>query len=353
AETVAFLAIGLPAGVWADRLRRRPLLIAADLVRAALLLTIPAAALLDVLSLPQLYVVALLVGLGTVLFDVTHMSYVPSLVGREHVIPAVSGLEATQSSATAVGPPLGGLLVQWLSAPPVVLANALGYLGSALFLGAIRHHEQRKPRDPGRRILPDIKEGLVLVRDRPALRALAAAGFLIVLGETAWLAVQPVFLVRELGLSSFGYGLVLAVGAVGGLLGAGLAGRLAAAFDTTRLLRGSVVLTAAPMALLPLAHADWRMLLYGTGTFLGYAGMGVYNVTQVGLRQLLCPEELRGRMNATMRFLMWGAMPLGGILGGFVGESLGIRTELWTTVVVMALAAFPVWRVPKRVEAAT
>ncbi|NEY30959.1 MFS transporter [Streptomyces sp. PRKS01-65] len=349
AETAAFLLIGLPAGVWADRYDRRRILIGVDLARALVLLSLPVAALLDVLTLAQLYLVALAVGFGTVLFDVTHMSYVPRLVGRPRVVAAVTRLEAVEFTATAGGPVTAGLLVQFLAAPFTLFINAISYAVSALFLGRIRGEGPDGP-DPGpdagrgtrRRLWPDIKAGLVLVLRDPVLRPLALCGAVIQFFEAAWLGLQPLFLVREIGLSSGVYGVVLASGAVGGLVGAWLTNRLCLRFGTLRTLRLSLP-AAAPLLLLPLADAGWLTALYGIGMFLGMGASAVYNVTQIGVRQLACPDALLGRMNATMRFVMWGVMPFGGLLGGALGSWLGVRTALWICLAGLLLGALPVW----------
>ncbi|MFF1956239.1 MFS transporter [Streptomyces sp. NPDC058220] len=346
AETAAFLLIGLPAGVWADRFRRRRILIAADIARGLVILSLPVASFLGVLSLPHLYVVALLVGFGTVLFDVAHMSYVPQLVGRKRVVEAATRLEVVEFSATAGGPAAAGLLVQYLTAPFTLLVNAFSYAVSALFLSRIRDDGKSPRADaaPGEpsRMWPDIKAGLAVVLRDPVLRPIALCGAVVQLFETGWLALQPIFLIRQIGLSSGGYGVLLAAGAIGGLLGAVLTPPICRRFGTVRTLRISLLMTF-PFLLLPFAAPGWQTVLYGIGTFLGMGASAIYNVTQIGIRQLACPEHLLGRMNATMRFVMWGVMPFGGILGGALGSLFGVRAALTVCLAGLLLAAVPIW----------
>jgi MFS family permease len=342
AETLAFLLIGLPAGVWADRLPLKPILVVADLVRGAVILTVPIAAGLGVLALPHLYAVAFAVGLATVFFDVAHMSFVPLLVPGDRLMEGNSRLEAVDYGAFTVGPGLGGLLVQLVTAPIALVADAASYFASALATGAIRARE-RAAAPTGQRagMWPEIRSGVGFVLRHPVLRAVVTSGSLLVLFDTAWMSIQPVFLVRELGLPPVVYGLLLAAGSIGGLAGALCAARVVRRFGTTRVLRLSFVLTSPFLMVMPFAQHDWRIVLYGVGAFCSWFGSAVFNVTQVTIRQVVTPPALRGRMNATMRFVMWGAMPTGGLVGGALGQALGVRPALWVFAAGTQLAALP------------
>jgi MFS family permease len=313
ADTGAFLLIGLPAGAWADRLRRRPVLVAADVARAALAGSVPVAAALGVLSLPQIYGVALMVGIATVLFDVAHMSYVPFLAGKDHLLRGNARLEAVEYTAFTAGPATGGLLVQLLSAPMALAADGASYLLSALLLRGIRAREPAPAMAGAERLHSAIWAGITLVIRHPALRAVMTTGALLMLFETAWTSIQPVFLIRTLGLAPAQYGILLAVGAAGGLAGALSATRISDRIGTPAVMRLALATTTPFILIMPFAQAGWQISCYVVGAFVSWFGSAVFNVAQMSLRQGLCPPQMRGRMNATMRFAMWGTMPLGGL----------------------------------------
>lgn len=352
ADTAAFLLIGLPAGVWVDRLRRRPVLVGADLVRAAVVSTVPLAAAFGLLGLPQLYGVAFVMGIATVLFDVAHMSYLPFLAGREHLIAGNARLESVDFAAFTAGPAAGGLLVQLLAAPVALLADGVSYLLSALMLGAIRAREPAPAVAAAERLRSAIGSGITYVIRQPALRAVMVTGSLLMLSETAWTAIQPVFLIRKLGLAPVLYGTLLAAGAAGGLAGALSAARIAGRLGTPRVMRLALAVTTPFILIMPFAHAGWQIGLYVIGAFVSWFGSAVFNVAQMSLRQSLCPSAMLGRMNATMRFAMWGSMPLGGLAGGALGQLLGVRTALWIFGACSVAATLPVlvrsWQEPPR-----
>ncbi|MFB9720773.1 MFS transporter [Planobispora longispora] len=342
AETAAFLVLGLPAGVWVDRLRRRPILIWSDLLRAAALASVPLAVALDALTLPQLYLVALLMGLGTVFFDVAHMSFLPSLVGRDDLLRGNGVLETMRSTAVLSGPALGGWLVHAVTAPIALLADAVSYLVSALLLGGVRAEEAPAPAAERRSLREEIAEGVRYVVDHPMLRRLAMVGAVTMLSNGVWFVAQPFFLLRTLGVSPGLYGLLLTGAPVGGLIGAALAPRLAARYGTGRAMCGGAVLASAAPLLVPLAAGGWRLALYPLGCLLLGVGGSVYNVNQLSYRQRITPERLLGRMNASMRFLMWGAAPAGGLLGGTLGTWFDAHAILWVAVCGFFLAHLPV-----------
>jgi len=346
AGTIAFAAVALPAGVWVDRLRRRPLLVGADLARGALLLTIPLAAAAGRLTLAQLLAVALASGVARVLFDVAYPSYVPALVGRDRLVPANAALESNRSVTQLAGPGLGGWLVQLVGAPAAVLADALSYLASAGCLLAIRGGEPAPDRSRGGRLRPELAEGLAFVRDQPALRAIVACTALTNLAWAAAGAVQLLFLVRQVGLAPGTIGLLVSAGSVGGLAGAAVVTRVARAGGTARLIWLSVAATAPFAFCTPLTAPGWRLALFPVGVAVTGFGQVLYNVAQISYRQALCPPGLLGRVNASVRFLVFGALPLGGLLGGLLGERLGVRATLWVCGVGLLLAPVPLLRSP-------
>ncbi len=347
-ETLAFLLIGLPAGAWVDRMRRRSVMIVGDLGRAAALGSVPLVAAFGGLTIWQLYAVVLITGVLTVFFDVSYQSYLPFLVGRQHLVEGNSKLQGTQSVAQVAGPSLGGLLVQLLTAPYAVALDAASYLWSALWVGSIRAREPQPERPAQTHLLHEVREGVAFVVRHRLLRAIAACTSSFNLFFTAAQSMLIVLLARNLHLPAGVIGLLLAAGAVGGLAGALLARRLADRFGQGRIIWLSCAMTTPFMLIAPFLQRDATLVLFVVAEFVMYGGTVVYNVTQVSFRQALCPERLLGRMNATMRFLVWGTMPLGGLLGGALGDTIGIRMTILVGVIGASLAFLPVYFSPLR-----
>ncbi|RKT53348.1 MFS transporter [Saccharothrix australiensis] len=339
ANSAAFLLIGLPAGVWVDRMRRRPVMLAADAVRAALMLSIPLAWWLGTLTFAHLVVVALLVGAATVLFDVAYQSYLPALVGRDQLVEGNSKLTASHSVAHVSGPAAAGGVAQAVGAANGVLATGLGYLWSALFLLRIRAVEPESPAAadrPGLR--SEIAEGLRFVFADRSLRAIVCTTGTANFFDAVGTAVMVLFLSRALGLSDGVIGLLFSAAGVGGVLGALTASRWNRRFGL-RAVWLSLLVTQPFGLLLPFAGADWRLALVVVADLALAYGATVYNIVQVSYRQAICPDHLLGRMNASVRFVVWGALPLGGLVGGLLGEQVGIMTALWVAMVGRVLAA--------------
>ncbi|MET3565701.1 MFS family permease [Leifsonia sp. 563] len=341
ASTVAFAVLGLPAGAWVDRMRRRPLLVASDLVRAVLLATIPLAAVLGLLTMAQLLVVSLLAGVARVFFDVGYRSYLPSVIGRERVLAGNSSLEFVRASGQVAGPALGGVLVSLIGAATVVLVQAGTFAVSALCLLGIRARED-EPTAPEhrRRMRTEIAEGLGFVFRSRVLRSTALASALSNFSFAIASAVNMVFLSRTLGLSPALIGLVIAVGSVTVMVGAAFTTRLSRAVGSVRIVWLSLAVTA-PLSLLgAFAQPGWWTLLIVLGIAAGEFGQIVYAITQVSVRQQICPDRVLGRVNATMQVVVMGLFPVGAIVGGLLGDAIGAR---WTLIVAgILLLACPV-----------
>ena len=341
-ETAAFLVIGLPAGAWVDRWRRKRVLVTADLVRAAVLATLPAAYLLDVLTLGQVFVVAAVTGTATVFFDVAYQSYLPTLVDRTQLVDGNGKLEASRAVAQVAGPGMTGVLLRILGAPLLLLLDAVSFLLSALFLGRIAKPDTVPDRATRRPLRSEIAEGLGFVVRHPLLRRIVACTGSSNLFGSMNSALLVLYVLRVLGLSETTLGLVFSVGAVGGLLGAGTAAWSARRVGEGRSIPLSAVVFAAAGALVPLAAIGAPVLLLVTGWFVLSWAVVVYNVVQVSFRQRLCPPHLLGRMNASVRFIVFGTMPIGGLLGGVLGEWLGVLPALWIATAGGFLACLPV-----------
>jgi len=323
------LLFGLFAGAWADRLRRRPILIAADLGRAAVLAVIPLAAMLGRLTMTHLYVVATLSGFLTVLFDVSYQAYLPSLVERENIVEGNSRLALTESLAEIAGPSLTGALVQLITAPMAILCDAVSFAASAVSLWLIR-----KPEPPPTRALAphmgrEIAEGLRTVWRDPLLQPLAGrsamAAFFLGFGSSLYF----LFVTRELGLTAVLLGLVISAGGLSNLAGAFLAGRIASRWGVGRTLVGSALVIGLAMLAVPLARGSVAVCTaILIASQLCDAAWPVFSINQTSLRQAITPHHLLGRVNAATHLLFHGILPLGALAGGAIAEAIGARNTL-------------------------
>jgi predicted MFS family arabinose efflux permease len=333
ASTIAFLLIGLPAGVWVDRMRRKPLMIAMDVARAALMLTVPVAWWFDLLDLPQLIIVSLAVGVCTVFFDVAYQSYLPLLVGRGQLVEGNSKLQASLSVAEVSGPAIGGYAAQFLGAANGVLATGLGYLSSAFFLVRIRTVEPAPERHPDPHLRREMAEGLRFVFGNVTLRMIVACTGTSNFFHGIQNAVLVLFLLQTVGLSEGTAGLVLSAGGVGGVLGATFAYRIGVLVGQARMIWLIPLLTWPFTLALPFVSDGWGLVLPMACLAVSAFGIVVYNVGQVSYRQAICPDHLLGRMNASIRWVVWGTTPLGALLGGGLGSWIGIVPTLWVSLI--------------------
>lgn len=360
-EYLAFLVFGLPAGAWVDRSRLRRVMIAGDLGRAALLASVPVAALLGVLTLPQLYVVAFGLSCCTVFFDVAAQSALPRLVDGGQLVAANVRLETTRNIVQAGGPGAGGLLLAVLAAPFVLALDALSYLTSAVLLSRIRGAGggpgtvpgpapagvDRAPAAAGLRA--EVVAGLRFVFGDRLLRAVTLAAAVSNLCGTVGAAVLMVLLAGELGLSPLWCGLVFTAEAIGGLLGSLLTARVAARLGEGPAMCGAVLLSGLLwLTAVPFFQADWRLAVAVALQGLGWAAFMPFKITAVVLRQRSCPPELLGRVTATVRFVVWGVMPVGALIGGLLGRHYGTRPTLWAGAAAELCAVLPLLLSPLR-----
>ena len=329
-EFLPFLLVSLPAGVWVDRLPRRPILIAGDLARAGLLASIPIAYFFDALTIWQLYGVGFLVGIATVFFDVAYQSYLPSLVERRQIIDGNAKLEISRSAAQLGGPGVAGLLIGWLKAPAAILFDAVSFLGSALFIFSIRKAEiSQADRAPRRKMRTELREGLSYVLGHPYLKNIAACTALFNFFGLMGFAILLVFARRELDLSPQAIGLAFTLSNIGPLLAALSASKIFARIGVGRTIIVSSILGGPMFLVIPFAphgHAALALLV-PTMVVGGFMGV-VYNIAQVSLRQAITPERIQGRMNSVMRFIVWGAIPLGSFTGGVLASVIGLKATL-------------------------
>jgi MFS family permease len=345
----------LPAGVWVDRMRRRPILIGADLARAVLLTSIPLAFLGGWLTLIQVYFVAFLAGTFEVFFDVAYQSYLPNIVERDELVEGNSKLELSRAASQVAGPTVAGFLIQAIQAPFAILFDAASYLIAALFVGFIRREETGpEPHDPATGERPSMwqeaRAGVGYVFSNRYLRSIAACTGTANLFSNMSGAVLILYLVGQdaLNLTPGRIGIIFALGNLGVILGALTGGRLAKALGIGPTIIISAAVSGIATFAVPLAPQEdpFWVLVIG-GLIVGF-GVVVYNVNQVGLRQAITPDRMLGRMNATMRLIVWGTIPIGALIGGILGTVFGLVPVLWVSAIGASLSFLPVLFSPVR-----
>jgi MFS family permease len=322
---------GLFAGVLADRIRRRPILIGTDLGFAVLAGSIPAAAFLGLLRIEQLYLIQFFSGILAVSSEVTHLAFLPSLAERHQLVEANSKLQTTSSAASIAGPGLAGVLTQLISAPIAIIFDAISFLISALFIRSIRAPEPPPmPAADRKSIRAEIGEGLRFVFGNPTLRPLAEAIALHFLFNGLIYSVLILYASRELKIESALLGVIFAALGLGFLIGAQAAERAARRYGVGPTMLGGAFMTAVAALLIPLADGPLPVIaaMLAFALFLQAFGIQINGINLVSLRQAMTSARLQGRMNATFRFLNLIAVTIGALLAGAIAEVIGLRATL-------------------------
>jgi MFS family permease len=349
ATTAAFLIIALPAGVVVDRTAKRKVMLACDIGRMAVIGSVPLAAAFGALTLGQLYGVALTAGVLTVFFDVAYQSYLPVLVRTDQLVDANGKLSAAAALAQVAGPGTSGALVGVLGAGGAMIADAVSYAVSVASLLLIRAPEPRLERLEVRpRFRQELTAGLSFIaRDAILRKIVACTGTANLFAGIAY-SLLILFMIRVLHVRAAETGLVVALAALGAVAGAVVSGPLSRLIGTARLIWVSMLGFGAIVLLTPAARPGWSTAL----CIVGWAGNGfsaeLYNVAQVSYRQAICPPEMLGRMNSALRWIVWGTLPFGAVLGGTLGSVLGIRGGLWIAAAGLWAAGLWVFFSPLR-----
>jgi len=339
AGTAAFLLIALPAGVLVDRRRKRPIMLGADLGRMVLIGSIPIAAALGILTLAQLYIVALASGLLSVFFDVAYQSFVPVLVGRDRLIEGNSKMGLPSSFANVIGPSAAGGLIALAGAARAMAADAGSFAASATTLALLRTREPDPAPPAAKRLMSaEIAEGLRYVAGHRVLRRIVACTATSNLFNGVWSSVLMLFLIDDLHAGASQIGVAFSLGSLGGLAGGFVAPWLARRFGSARMLWISKAGLGWLLLAIPLARPGWGLLLVSLGQFVGSISAMTYNVAQVSYRQSVTPPHLLGRMNASVRWVIWGTLPVGALLGGWLATVTSVRTTVFVGVLGSWLA---------------
>lgn len=336
------LVFGVAAGVWVDRLPRRPVMIAADLGRAALLVSIPIAYAFDALTIWQLYAVALGAGGLTIFFDVAYLSYLPTLVSRDELIEGNSKLAATASVSEFAGFSVSGWLVQIFSGPFAILVDAVSFIVSAVFLRSIRTPEPApRPSEERESALAEAAEGMRAVLRDPILRSMAGATPLASFGIGMFFATYMIFVTRGLGFHPGVLGVIFGLGGISSLFGAVVAGGFARRFGSGPSMIAGIAMMGISMLFIPLAQGATVLAaglliaqqISGDGMFM------VFDINSTSLRQAIAPERMLGRVTAFNRMLDLGFTLAGILAGGIIGQTVGLRPALYTGAGMMLAAA--------------
>jgi MFS family permease len=340
-----FILFALPAGVWVDRLSRRKILIVGDAARAVLLLLIPLLWVTDALRMWHLLVLSFVIGIFTVFFDVAYQSYLPSLVEREQLMEGNSKLQLTVSITQVAGPSASGGLIAAITAPYAIFVDAISFVVSTIFMVRMRHREEipeHTAETPRSKMWPDVKEGLRWVVGHRWLRAIATCTGVSNFFSSLLFAIVILYFTRTLHLHAWETGLVFAVGSIGSIAGALFVNRLQLRIGVGP----TIVITAVSFSVgglfYPLAPKSFPLPLLMLAQMLFGFGAVAYNITQVSLRQAITPERLQGRMNAAMRWIVWGTIPLGTLAGGAIASAYGLRAALWVGAIGGLFTFLPV-----------
>jgi len=340
-QYLAYPVLGLFAGVLVDRWRRKPVLIWTNLLQVLALGSIPLAFLFGILSLYQLFLVTLVMSVTIVFFDMAYTAYLPTLIGREDLVEGNSKLETSASGATVVGPAIAGNLIRIVGAAQSIATDALGTLIATIAILSIRKPEPPLTPHADRHFWREMRDGLRSVADTPPLRTLVVTTSILNVGNSMFYALFLLFIYDELKISPELAGVILSIGAVGSVIGAVAAPTLLKRVGLGAALVLALLINGVGRLIVPASIYGPSSVLLSAFWLLANIGIPIYNINQFSFRQAIAPDELQGRMNATMRTFGYGAATLGALIGGILGSVYGIVPAMISGAII-ALIAVPV-----------
>ena len=345
AQALPILFLSIPVGAWVDRQAKRwPLLLGGDLVRAAVLVTVPVAAAAGALSVPLVALLAFAISVAGTFFDLAYAGWLPRLLRGDDLHRVNARVELARSTAVVVGPALGGALVSALSAPVALLADAVSFVASAVLIGSVRRSEafvsesMAKGESIGR---AELAAGLRFVIREPYLRAVLATAGVNNLARSVALGVAVLYLVDVAGLTAAEVGIAFGLGNCGFVVGAIVARRVTARLGMGQAMQLGVALFGPAMLLFAVAPQNLAGSAFAGMLFAHGLGISIHNVNQVTVRQILIPDPLRARAAAIFRLVIFGAVPVGTVVGGLVGEWLGLRAALLVSGIGLLVGSAP------------
>jgi predicted MFS family arabinose efflux permease len=314
-------------------------LIWTNIIQVVALGSIPAAFFLGILSLYQLFIVTLVMSVTIVFFNVAYTAYLPTLIAREDLVEGNSKLETSSSAAAVVGPPIAGGLIQILGAAPSIALDALGTLFAAVAIISIKKPEPPPSPPTQRNFWSELRDGVRVVAETPTLRNLATSTSILNIGNTMFYAVFYLFIYDQLKMSPLVAGMTLGVGSVGVVVGAMTAPKLLKWIGLGSSLTAALMINGLGLLAVQAAMYGPAAVLLAPLWLIANIGIPIYNINQVSFRQILVPDNLQGRMNATMRTFSYGAATVGALIGGIIGAQYGILTTMTTGALIALLAA--------------
>ncbi|SDD44379.1 MFS transporter [Glycomyces harbinensis] len=347
-DQIALVVFGLLAGAWVDRVRRKPVIVVSETIRALLMLSVPVAWMFDALSLWHMYAVMFLLGLASVFFDVAQASYVPMLIDNDRLTGANSRIQGIRSASDTGGPLAAGPLVSLLTAPISVAVAVAGFAVSAFSFSRIRFQEADPVRPEKPNLRAEIAQGVKFILKDPIIRTVAFSSAWCNLSVGAFQAMLVVFLIRDTGQTSAVVGLILAGSGVGGVLGAMLVGKISAKAGMGPTALVALAVSGPGMAVVAMSGPGWGAVCAFLGQVVYIAAIVMFNVNVVSYRQAVTPDPIQGRVNATQRVITWGSMAVGSILGGFAGEAIGARYVLFIAAGMLFAGCLVLLKTPIR-----
>ncbi|MBO8155832.1 MAG: MFS transporter [Bacillaceae bacterium] len=332
-STLPFFLFSLFAGLWIDRTKRKPFLFFTNIISAILLLIIPVMHVLEILNIYFLYAVIFLTATSSMIFELAYLSYIPSIVKQTEISSANSKLEASRSISSIAGPSLAGILISIFTAPFAILIDSISFIVSATLIKRIKSEEKISSISKNKKIFKSIKEGILVIFKEPIFRSITLCTAVLNFCGSAFGAIYILYLVDTLHISSSSLGLILGLGSVGALFGSFIANKLIKIVGLGKSLIYSCILMILGSLAVPSIPSNlYFWLTFGVlclGQLFSSIGSTVYFITQVSLRQSITPNHLLGRVNSSNRFISRGLMPIGALLGGALGELIGLKLTLF------------------------
>ena len=345
-EYLGYPVLGLLAGVWVDRWRRKPVLIWTNIVQVIALASIPAAFLVGVLSFYQLFLVTLVMSVTVVFFNMAYTAYLPTLIDHSDLVEGNSKLETSSSLATVIGPSIAGALIKMVGAAQSIAADALGTLIAAIAILSIRKPEPQSLHKAERRFWHELREGITSVSDNPSLRIILATTIILNFGNYMYFAQFYLFIYNELKLSYQAAGIVVAMGAAGAVIGAISAPTLFKRLGVGPSLIFALLINGVGRLMIPTSTYGSTPIFFQLFWLFASIGIPIYNIDQVSFRQAIVSDEFQGRMNATMRTFGYGGLVLGALIGGVLGTTYGIIPTM-TIGAIITLTPIPLFRLER------
>jgi predicted MFS family arabinose efflux permease len=347
-DQIALVMFGLLVGVWVDRLRDKPIIVASEILRAAVMASVPIAWMLDALTTAHVFAAMFLLGLTSVFFDVAQSSYVPRLIDNKSLASGNSRIQGIRSASDTGGPLAAGPLVALLTAPVAMLVAVASFAISAFSVARIKYREEEPEKPEKPHLGSEIVQGVKFIFRDPTLRSILLVSCWCNLSVGAFQAMLMVFLIREADQSSEVAGFVLAGSGIGGILGAMLVGRISKQFGVGPTAVAALALSGPGMAVVAASGPGWGAAVAFVGQIVYVAAIVVFNVNVISYRQAVTPDDMQGRVGATQRVICWAGLAVGSIVGGLAGDLFSARTALLIAAAMLFAGTIPLLWTPLR-----